>query len=77
MDIKAKCVDYRYSTRGHVKLEYGKVYRITGFVKGYKQVANFVTVKGFPGVHYLARRFQIIDKKIILNLPDDLQKIPL
>jgi hypothetical protein len=77
MEIKAKCVDYRYSTRGHVRLEYGRVYTITSFVKGSKQAAKFVTVKGFPGVHYLARRFQIISKKIVINLPDDLQKIPL
>ena len=76
MEIKVKCSDWRYSTRNHIKLVYDEIYTVIAMRKGRKTDQKFVVLKEFPDVEYLARRFKIIDKKIVINLPDDFDKLP-
>ena len=77
MEIKVRCNDWRYSTRNHVKLVYDEIYTVTAMRKGKKTDQKFVTLKELPNVKYLARRFEIVSKEIVINLPHDLENLPL
>lgn len=77
MKIKAKCInDFRAPKRRGCGIQFGKVYTIISLTKE-RHKDHRVEVKEFPGVWYVPRRFQILDKEIILTLPDDLHNLPL
>lgn len=77
MEFKVKCIDWKYATRNHIKLKYEKEYTVIAFGKRKKQDSKFVILKEFPGIDYLSRRFEIISKEIVINLPDDFDNLPI
>lgn len=88
MVIKVKCIDDRFTKRqGKHKLQFGMVYNIIKFNNsnhGSDKIKNVwwisaeeIELKEVPGVYYKPRRFEIVSKEIVINLPDDLEKFPL
>ena len=80
MNLKVKCIDDKNVSRYNGgRLQYGVVYTVKKLERaGLSVVApKRVELTKFPGVYYLARRFELMSKEIVINLPDDFEKFPI
>jgi hypothetical protein len=87
MELRVRCIDARFSKRqGNHKLIMGHKYTVIGLKSSMEILTktnkawimeNKVLVKEVPGVEYLSRRFEILDKELNITLPDDFEAIPL
>lgn len=73
MNFQVKCIDSRFSKHIGKKLKLNEVYDVLRVAR-IKEQAGSVMIKDIPGRLYYARRFEVVGK-IIINLPEDFDKI--
>ena len=88
MELKVRCIDARFTKRqgGHV-LTLGQEYTVVGLSGNKRILSSYskswwteqcrVYLKQIPGIAYISRRFEVLDKELSLTLPNDLDNLPL
>lgn len=80
MKIKVRCIDAEGSQRGNFVLIDGRVYTVIALKRGSRMIGrlteNFVHLQEQPSVQYVASRFEVVSKELIMNLEEVLERIP-